>query len=54
MRRTLMSSSATLDRSYIAKCLAKAMAYKCCGKDVEAAEWARELIRALRLAEILA
>lgn len=49
-----MSSGSTLDRSHIAKCLAKAIAYKCCGKDAEAAEWARELIRALRLAEILA
>jgi hypothetical protein len=42
-----------LDRSYIAKCLAKAIAYKCCGKDQEAAQWARELIKALELADIL-
>ncbi len=42
-----------LDRSYIAKCLAKAIAYKLCGKNMEAAQWARKLIEALELAEIL-
>jgi hypothetical protein len=42
-----------MDRSYIAKCLAKAIAYKACGKHQDAAQWARELIKALELAEIL-
>lgn len=42
-----------IDRSEVARCLAKAIAYKCCGKDAEAADWARKLIRALELAEIL-
>lgn len=43
----------TIDRSKTAQALAKAIAYKCCGKDREAAEWARELIRLLHLSEIL-
>jgi hypothetical protein len=42
-----------LDRSAIARALAKALAYKACGKDVEAETWARELIRLLGLARIL-
>jgi hypothetical protein len=42
-----------IDRSEVARCLAKAIAYKCCGKDAEAADWARKLIRALQLASIL-
>ena len=42
-----------MDRSHIAKCLAKAIAYKACGKHADAAQWARELIKALELAEIL-
>lgn len=32
-----------IDRSEIARCLAKAIAYKLCGKDAEAAAWARKL-----------
>lgn len=43
----------TIDRSETARCLAKAIAYKACGKDAEAADWARKLIQALHLAEIL-
>lgn len=42
-----------IDRSAVAQALAKAIAYKSCGKNVEAAEWARKLIVLLQLAEIL-
>lgn len=42
-----------IDRSEVSKMLAKAIAYKQCGKDTEAAVWARKLIEALELAEIL-
>lgn len=42
-----------MDRSEIARALAKAIAYKNCGKQAEAAEWGRRLIRLLELAEIL-
>lgn len=43
-----------IDRSATAKALAKAIAYKGCGKDAEANEWARELVRLLGCAGILA
>ncbi len=43
----------TIDRSETARCLAKAIAYKACGKDLEALEWARKLVEALECAEIL-
>lgn len=43
-----------LDRSAIAQALAKAIAYKNCGKDVEASQWARKLIELLQLSDILA
>lgn len=43
----------TIDRSAVAQALAKAIAYKCCGKDTEAKQWARRLISLLHLAEIL-
>lgn len=42
-----------LDRTEISRALAKAIAYKQCGKDAEAAKWTRQLIQALELAEIL-
>ena len=42
-----------LDRSAIAQALAKAIAYKMCGKNVEARQWARRLIQLLELADIL-
>lgn len=44
----------TIDRSAVARALAKAIAFKCVGNDHEARTWARELIRLLHLAEILA
>lgn len=42
-----------LDRSEINRALAKAIAYKQCGKDDEAEEWGRKLIELLELEEIL-
>lgn len=42
-----------LDRSEINRALAKAIAYKQCGKDAEAEEWGRELVRLLELEDIL-
>lgn len=43
-----------VDRTETARCLAKAIAFKNCGKDAEAAEWARKLVEALECADILA
>lgn len=43
-----------IDRAEVARALAKALAYKGCGKDDEAAEWARRLVELLECAEILA
>lgn len=43
----------TIDRSEASRAMAKAIAYKACGKDGEAANWARELVRILECAEIL-
>ena len=42
-----------IDRSEVSRALAKAIAYKNCNKDKEAARWARELIRLLELSQIL-
>lgn len=42
-----------LDRSNVSRMMAKAIAYKECGKDAEAADWARQLVVALECAEIL-
>ena len=42
-----------VNRSEVNQALAKAIAYKQCGKEAEAQEWARKLIRQLELAEIL-
>ena len=42
-----------IDRSEAARALAKAIAYKACGKEAEAEKWGRELIRLLQLAQIL-
>jgi len=42
-----------MDRSAIARALAKAIAYKACGKHAEANTWAIELIRLLDCAGIL-
>lgn len=42
-----------IDRSEVARALAKAIAYAQCGKSREAAEWAARLVRLLDAAEIL-
>lgn len=42
-----------MDRSEINRALAKAIAYKSCGKDKEAQEWAKKLIYLLECADIL-
>lgn len=42
-----------IDRSATARALAKAIAYKLCGKHQAAAAWAAELVRLLECAEIL-
>ena len=42
-----------MDRSEISRALAKAIAYKNCGKDKEAEEWARKLIELLKCENIL-
>ena len=42
-----------MDRSEIARALAKAIAYKQCGKQRDAEQWAAELVRLLECANIL-
>jgi hypothetical protein len=42
-----------IDRAELARSLAKAIAYKLCGKDEDAAVWARKLVVQLGLANIL-
>ena len=44
----------SIDRSEVSRALAKAIAFKQCGKDVEARAWARKLVQLLECAEILA
>lgn len=43
----------SIDRSEVSRALAKAIAYKNCGKDREAEAWARTLVKLLECAEIL-
>jgi hypothetical protein len=43
----------TLDRSEINRALAKAIAYKQCGKDEKAQAWATELVRLLECSDII-
>lgn len=42
-----------IDRSETARALAKAIAFKQCGKDREAEQWARRLVELLECARIL-
>lgn len=42
-----------IDRSEASRAMAKAIAYKQCGKDAEAAQWARKLVEILEASEIL-
>ena len=48
--RTLQTE---IDRSEVSRALAKAIAYKNCGKDGYAEQWARELVKLLQCANIL-
>jgi hypothetical protein len=43
----------SIDRSEVSRALAKAIAYKACGKDREAESWARKLVVLLECADIL-
>lgn len=43
-----------IDRQEAARAMAKAIAFKQCGKDAEANAWARKLVELLECAEILA
>ena len=43
----------SIDILEASRAMAKAIAYKARGKDIEAAQWARELVRILECAEIL-
>lgn len=43
----------SIDRSEVARALAKAIAYKSCGKQQEANAWARKLVELLECADIL-
>lgn len=43
-----------IDRSEVSRALAKAIAYKNCGKDEAANEWAIRLVELLECSEILA
>lgn len=42
-----------INRSEVSRSLAKAIAYKNCGKDQEANEWARKLVEQLKCSDIL-
>ena len=42
-----------MDRAELNRALAKAIAYKNCGKAAEAEEWGRKLVELLELAHIL-
>lgn len=46
-------SNVAIDRSAAAQAMAKAIAYKQCGKDAAANEWARRLVELLECADIL-
>lgn len=42
-----------IDRPEVNRALAKAIAFKACGKDAEASAWARKLVELLECADIL-
>lgn len=44
----------TIDRSEVNRALAKAIAFKACGKDADAEIWAARLVELLECADILA
>lgn len=43
-----------INRSEVSRALAKAIAFKSCGKDAEARAWARRLVELLECSAILA
>ena len=43
----------TIDRSEVSRALAKAIAYKQCGKQADAEAWAKKLVQLLECADIL-
>jgi hypothetical protein len=43
----------TIDRSEVSRALAKAIAFKQCGKHRKAAAWAAELVRLLECSDVL-
>lgn len=47
-------ATSQIDRSAVAQSLAKAIAFKQCGKQEDAEAWARKLIEQLQCANILA
>lgn len=42
-----------INRTEVSRALAKAIAYKNCGKDADAEAWARKLVKLLECANIL-
>jgi hypothetical protein len=44
----------SIDRSEVSRALAKAIAYKNCGKDFQAEQWAVKLVDLLKCSDILA
>lgn len=42
-----------INRSEVNRALAKAIAFKACGKDADASAWARQLVELLECADIL-
>lgn len=43
----------TINRSEVSRALAKAIAYKECGKQLQAEAWAAQLLRLLELADLI-
>ena len=43
----------SINRSEVSRALAKALAYKACGKDEEAEQWAAQLVLLLECGDIL-
>lgn len=48
-----MHTATMIDRSEVSRALAKAIAYKQCGRQAEAEAWAERLVRLLECANIL-
>ena len=48
-----MYQTTEVNRSEVSRALAKAIAYKNCGKQRDAEEWARRLVELLECADIL-